>query len=789
MRILVEGEQRYTKEQILSALGQHPGAPLDSLAIDGGLKRLWTSFHVRADVLYREVEGGVELQVRVEELPSDREPRFVGNIKVKLKTLKKWALLEGYQREGFYFAEVNIVKRGDSEALPDVIFEIREGPKVRVKGVVIDGNESMPDTRFLYFFKDGLSHLAKRKLNPPSLFNWFGTAFVEETLQADVLAMRTVYRERGWLDAVVEIERLEFSEDQKGVVVHIAVDEGVRYRVSSLDIQAYQWVDPDSPGDQRLEPVDMVFPKDVLLSKCELRKGALYEKLSVQRDEVKLRDFYGDRGYISHPSLPRRVNWSFEEPTLVFDVENHTVAVTYRIAQGRRLRIREILFAGSYHTRDRVLRRELSVFPGQFADLKEINRSLARIQATGFFKDDLNRLEHKDPIFRFLSVPDDPSMVDLQFEVDEGRVVDFNISGGLDSNNGLFGIVSLTMRNFDITDLPSSFWGTFSEIYHKEAFHGAGQLLQLEIAPGTQVSRFRIRFLEPDLFRSHLKPVSLDVDLLKRLRRYDSHNEDRFTQSLRLGRKLSHDLWGAVGIVNNDVRLDSLDPSGVPPALAQQAAQGQQRYTGLTFDVNKRSLDNVYLPKSGYTARWGNQLYGSFLGGAYDYFATEVHGEYYVTAYERDDGTKPVVFFGLDGGVSVPYGDTQLTPYSERYFLGGVRSLRGFEFRGVGPMDPASGYPIGGQTFMAGTVEFQYPLHTVVQPGTYQRLESLRGTLFFDWGLQDPEQFTLDPDQLRASVGFGVGLAWPIPIILNFGFPVLKEPGDKTQVFSFNLGF
>ena len=83
----------------------------------------------------------------------------------------------------------------------------------------------------------------------------------------------------------------------------------------------------------------------------------------------------------------------------------------------------------------------------------------------------------------------------------------------------------------------------FSEIYHKEAFHGAGQLLQLEIAPGTQLSRFRARFLEPDIFRTHLKPISLDLDLFKRLRIYETHDEDRFEQRIRFGRKFTHDLW------------------------------------------------------------------------------------------------------------------------------------------------------------------------------------------------------------------------------------------------------
>ena len=162
LSIYVVGAQRFSESQLISALGQRVDEPLDPAAINAGLKRLWTNFRVRGDVSLEEVDGGVVLFLEVEELPSDREPRFVGNDKVDDDDLRRWALLEeqqelpihqaervrqrlleGYAREGFYFAEVNIVKRGaEQEAgaegrpvLPDVIFEIREGPKVRVKGV------------------------------------------------------------------------------------------------------------------------------------------------------------------------------------------------------------------------------------------------------------------------------------------------------------------------------------------------------------------------------------------------------------------------------------------------------------------------------------------------------------------------------------------------------------------------------------------------------------------------------------------------------------------------------
>lgn len=816
--IEVRGARRYSETQLVAALGQKTGEPFAEQRIDAGLKRLWTNFRVRAEVLAREVEGGLALTLVVVEMPSDREPRFAGNDKVDDDTLRRWALLEeqqevpmhqaervrqrlleGYRRDGFYFAEVNVVKRGEGSGLPDVIFEIREGPKVRVKGVELHGNDSMPDDRFLYFFRSGLSHLAKRKLNPPSPFSWFGTPFVEETLQADVLAMREVYRDGGWLDAVVEVERLEFRPDKRGVVIHIAVDEGQPYTVSEVSIQGLRWVGEgaSASAEDRYEPTELVFPEEELLELCDLGPGVRFEKGDLAHDRIALRDHFGDEGYLSHPSLPPTLRWDFLDPLTVFDVENKTVALTYRIVQGSRLKIREILFAGSQHTRDRVLRRELSVFPGQFADLREINRSLARIQATGYFRDDLNRLEHREPSYRFIEVADDPSLVDLQFEVDEGRVVDFNLTGGVDTNDGVFGLISLTMRNFDISDPPSSFWRTWSEIYNKEAFHGAGQLLMLEVAPGTELSRFRARFLEPDIFRRHLEPISLDADLTKRVRLYETHDEDRFTQSVKLGRKFTHDTWGAVGIMNTLIDLDDLEDDA-PPGLRAQSSLGEHDFQTLTFDLNTRSLDNVYLPRKGYTASFGAGLTDDALGGAFNMVSTELHSSFYVPAYEKADGTQPVFHVSVNAAVTTPYGDTDEVPFSERYFLGGSRTLRGFDYREVGPFydQPGQQFPgqtkpgeaLGGETSVYGTIEFRYPLHSVVQPGTYERLESLRGTLFLDYGILDVDPFQLDLEELRASVGFGIGLAWPFPITLNFGFPILERDGDGTRLFSFSLG-
>jgi outer membrane protein insertion porin family len=819
--VRVEGQKRYSAEQLVAALGQKAGDPLDPRVVDDGLKRLWRSFRVRAEVGVVELEGvgpagepRVELVLRVSEQPSDVEPRFVGNDAIDLETLRKWALLdqrtelylhqaqrvrlrllEGYSREGFYWAEVNVVTRGEDEqgaALSDVIFEIREGPKVRVREVTLHGNESMPDRRSWIFFRDGLSALAKRELKGPAITNlWRGEPFVMETLEADLLAMRGVYRDRGWLDAVVELERLEFNRDRNRVTIHVAVDEGPRYRVRSLSIEGLQVSTAD--GQEELVEQELVIPREELLALCELTPGSFYEATTVRADQGALRDAYGERGYLDHPSLSdppfqRGYAWEFlDPPVTVFDLEEHTVDVVYRLVQGRPLFIREIQFSGTTHTRDRVLRREVSVFPGQRADLREINRSLRRIQGTSFFSDQFNPADHREPFYRFVPVEGDPDRVDLEFQVQEGRVIDFSVSGGVDSNEGAFGLIALTMRNFDLADTPRSLGSTFSEIYDKEAFHGAGQRLDIELSPGTQLSRYRLHFLEPDLFRLHLNPISLDLDLTKRIRRYRTHDEDRTSYGFRIGRKFTRDLSMSVGYTYSVIDVDNLDDPAVPPLLQQQKQESPAPLAGPTFDLSWRDLDNYIAPRSGFSLRWNNAFNTDAMGSDYDFVDSQVHWDGYRPVAEKADGTRVIVHLGVDAGVAVPYGQTDDVPYTERYFLGGSRIMRGFAFRGVGPVDVLSGHPLGGETYLTTSLELYYPLHSVTQPGTYERREMLRATLFTDWGVLDPDAFQIDPREVRGTVGFGFGLAFPIPLTLNFGFPVIYQEVDRRQVFSFTI--
>lgn len=812
--IEVIGNLRYRAEEIITGLGQEIGAPYDALTIDRGITNLLSSLKVRVDEISpRDVSATeIDLIVRVHEMRVDLEPLFFGNVDIDLETLKEWAqisgqselfvyqtnrvrsrLLQEYRRNGYHWVEISVHTRdpedeGLTTGLTDVAFEIHEGPRVRVREVTFEGNYEFPD-RGVLFWKDGLSTLSKRDLEGPGVFNWRGSVFDEEVLEADLQAMRQVYRDRGFLDAIVEVKSLEFSPDRSRVRIHIIVDEGEPYRIGSISIRAKGFeVSGDGRQYRYTEGEELLFPEEELLEVCELEPGRRYE-LAVRRgDEYRLRDYYGAKGYLSHPSLPPESKWTFLDPEDAANPETHTVDLVYVLYQGRRLKINEIKISGTEHTRDDVVRREISVFPGQTADITEINKSLGRIQGTNFFSDSFSPLEHHEPEYRFLPVEGDNTLVDLEFIVEEGRVVDANFAGGVASDSGIFGLITLSMRNFDITDLPSSPWAMFSEIYHKEAFHGGGEALDIEISPGTQLTRGRLHYFRPDIFDTPLTPIGFDIDLLVRDRIFRTHDEGRADGKIRISRRFSHNTVVSGGFQIAEVEIERLDPP-TPAALAAQEAQGKGLYTALLLDFVHRDVDNRLSPRDGFVFSARNSLFTEALGGDFNYLQSNLGFDWYKPIERGEDKLPHVFHFELDAGIMQPFDGTGTVPYSERYQAGGNRLLRGFEFRGVGPNDPVSGEPLGGETLLAGSLEYWFPLYSVLQPGTFRRIETLRGGPFLDFGVLDNSPLELDLDELRVSAGFSIGLSHPLPIQLNFGWPLRKGDGDQLEVLSFSFQF
>jgi len=812
--IEVEGARRYSEDRLRAALGLRVGDAYSSAKVEQGVEYLWSLFQTRADVVGKiEEDGQLGLRLIVVELPADLEPRFIGFDEVALEDILEWCqlqdrrelyfhqvprverqILDGYRREGHYHAQVRaVIKDPDEDDAPDapgdVIFEIIEGPKVNVSSVIVHGNESLPDTGAL-IWKGGLKHLSSVELAGPSLFDWNGADFVEETLKADLVAMRNVYRDRGFLNAVVELDYLDFSEDRSWVDVHVVVDEGRPFRVTRVSIEAFDLI-PNPAGDQYppLErPAELIYPLEELMAELTLEPAAVYEKTSVNADRFALRDFYGKDGHIEHASLGPENTWRWLDPELIFDIESAEVQVIYRLAQGRRLRIRDVLISGATHTRDHVIRRNISVDPGDLADMSEIIASLRRLNRLEYFSDERDPLGHRDPYFEFRTVPGEPGEVDIVFVVEEGRVVDFNIAGGVDSNDGLFGILSLSMRNFDIFDVPDSFLGMFGEIYRKEAFHGGGQTLSIQVSPGAVRDQALIRFVEPDIFGLHRDRWSFAGEYSIYDRIYDYNDEKRTTRRVTFGRQLGFDGSVNMGVVTRDIKIREVDDDVLTdPEMGSLTQQiGTSLLNGLTLGFSYRNTDAPFNPKDGRIVAWNNEVDFDAMGSDWQLWTSTLSWDEYFKLGSDLEAVPPGLRLSTGAGLVLPYGDTDVVPYSERLFLGGYSSLRGFRFRGVGP-NSARGHVMGGESMLRASLEYRVPLVTQVRPGSYQEIEMFRIHFFVDAGVLGVAYDDLDFGEMRSAAGVGFALIYPIPISFNFGWPIEAGADDRRQVFSFNI--
>lgn len=804
--VVFEGLSTFPEDVVLEAIGLELGKPLQFMQREQRVASLFRDYGLFVQrILPEDVPGGVRLTIVILEFEVDLEPSFIGNESFPQEKLLEWAglvdrselylheadgviqrLAEGYRRAGFHFVEVVWVA---SDPLPgkrvrDLVFVILEGPKVRCIEVEIVGNDSLPDVGFL-FWKGGLRELSSPKITGRGAFSWFGSVFIEEELRADLVAMRQVYRDGGWLDAEVQLEPLEFNDGRNKVRVKIHVDEGPQYKVASVDLVAVELA-VDSDGRSVETEVPFVFPKDELIAEMELKPGVAYDTAHRNHDRAALQRYFGERGYLAAVQFlnPGEASGFRTLPTeVLLDPENAQVHIRLKIVQGRPRTVRVVEIRGNTHTHDDVVRREISILPGETADMAKIQRSLQRIRGLGYFLDHQDP-GHRPPSYRFREVPGEPDLIDIEYQVEEGRVVDFQLQGGVASDSGLVGLISLSHSNFDSTELPSGLFATPGEIYRREAFHGNGESIAIDLSPGSRVSFWRFSYRHPDLFQDHFDRWGIAVEAQNRDRIYRSHDEDRTHFKLDTTRRFDQgDLSLRFGPIWQRVKLEDLSPGTLPATLLNSSVDAT--FIGFGARLSWSQLDNSRMPRDGIYAYGELSYFGGALGGEEDLLKFEARFEQYFELGSSTGEIDPVLVLEGGAGIAMPFGDSDQAHYAERWFLGGSRRLRGFDYRGVGPNEGS--HSVGGETMVYGSLELRWPLFSTPIAGTSRKAEMFRGGPFVDIGVLDPDAWDLDLDELRVSYGLSFALVRPIPISFSLGWPLMDGEGDDTQVFSFSL--
>lgn len=364
---------------------------------------------------------------------------------------------------------------------------------------------------------------------------------------------------------------------------------------------------------------------------------------------------------------------------------------------------------------------------------------------------------------------------DIDVYVTETQTGSINFGGAFNSDNGLVGQVIINERNFDITRFPRR----FRDITDGTAWRGAGQNFRLELVPGNDIQRYLVSFSEPYLFGTN---YSFSASGYLFDRRYFDWDENRLGGRISVGRRLTPDLSFSLGLRLESVDIDNPrrpDANGQSPSAQLNDVLGSSNLFVANAGLIRDTRDHPFLATEGtYFSATVSQAFGDF-----SYTRGDIDWRTYRLLYQRPDGSgRHTISFGTKVGFT-----GSDTPAFEQYIGGGFSTLRGFDFRGVGPTEGAVpgdvGIRVGGEFQWLNTLEYNFPLTAD---------DMIKGVAFCDFGTIE-DSVELQSENFRVAPGLGLrisvpGLGLGAPLAFDFAFPVSTAEGDEEQVFSFYLG-
>ncbi|HAB15239.1 MAG TPA: outer membrane protein assembly factor BamA, partial [Verrucomicrobiales bacterium] len=659
-----------------------------------------------------------------------------------------------------------------------VTFEIVESTKVRIKKVNFEGNEAFSDKRL-------------RKVIKTRSWNWLGWLtgagkFKEDQFEEDKEKLRDFYGENGYVDFEIKQVEFEFPRTNR-MFIDFTVSEGSQFRVGQVTFEG-NTVFPQG------EIIANMRDDRGVMTRPRLVPGAIFTPGDLEKDLLGLQNFYGSQGYIDARVQAQKI------PNVVA----RTIDLKYVIREGTKSFVEKIEIKGNTKTKDTVIRRELALSPGETFDMVRVKISKQRLEQMNYFE----KVDTKD------DPTDAPGQRNLIVAVEEKNTGNIALGAGYSSVDKLVGYIEVTQGNFDLFNPPN--------------FTGGGQKARLRAQIGTQRQDYILGFTEPWFLGRRLR---LDTELYYRDLQYlsDNYTQTILGGSIGLTKQLPHNFTlnttytlQEVDIILNNAFLNSfattiqnyeyLTNNGVVsiigtnttpaelPVFIQQA--GKTLVSSLTWSLSHDTRNNLMLPTRGHLVQFEPMLAGGPLGGQADFYQLEVKAAQYwspANLFSPASGTydffkEHILEIIGNVGVVSAYGDgdrglTGVVPIFNRWYLGGMYSLRGFEFREVGPKQPLTGEPTGGGTYWFGSAEYSVPV-----------VPRVRFALFFDAGMVYPDSYSFTPQEYLdgTSTGFynsnwGIGLRLNLPIgplRLDYGIPIKTDQfNDGGGRFQFGVGY
>ena len=735
-------------ELILAHIRTKVGDPYVRTAVDDDIKSLYgTGFFYNIQVVENTEEGGMGLTYVLQGKPRLVSMKFTGNTKYKEpKLLKKVSSKVGepldehklfndaeeikkmYQKAGYPQTQVKYNSSIDEIAgTGSATFEITESPKVKINSLVFPGAEAFKQNELRQVMKVGRWGW---------LTGWWpgSKTFKQDQFDEGKEKLTDFYREHGYIDFDIKDTKFNYPTPKR-VDISVAVAEGKPYKVGAVDLHGNE-----------------LFPAADVTRGLRMKVGDTFTPGGLSRDVEAVEDFYGVKGYID-------VNQSSGNLRVVRvpNTDTGTMDLDFQIKEGQKSFVEKIEIKGNAKTKDRVIRRELAVSPGETFDMTRVKLSKKRLEGLNYFEKVDARPEPTDV----------PNRKNLVVDVEEKNTGNFSVGAGFSSVDSIVGFAEVSQGNFDLFNPPT--------------FTGGGQKIRLRLQLGTQRQDYVLTFVEPWFLG---RKLSLGVDLYHRELDFQSkanlYNEARTGVKVSLTKALGSDfLIGSVSYNMEQVGINSVS-TNAPASIVNERGNSVLAKFGASLAYDTRN--STMLPDHGQRTELEATLAGPL--GDHEFYKVELKSAWYLKGFFRGH----IIELAARSGVASGFGSSVSVPFYERYYLGGLYSLRGFDYRAVGPheylQDGVNTEPVGGNTFWFGTAEYSIPI-----------IERLRVAMFYDIGNVYSKSYSFATDNGRPAYydnwGIGLRLNLPIgPLRLDYGVPIKHDNfSNSGGRFQFGVGY
>ena len=801
------GQFSISEEIIRANIRSRAGDVYRPVTVDDDIRSLYSTHHFYDVRVTRERadDGGMVLTFVIQPNPRLTDIKIQGNSKIKESEIKKKitskigealderklftdsrAIEDLYQKKGYPRTEVQAKSSVDEGAgRGTVTFEVKESPKIKIARVEFVGAEDFDQAKLRKQLKGTKRHW---------MWSWLTRSgiFKDDKFEEDKERLTTFYREKGYID--FDIKDVEFVNlTPRSMVVRLHIFEGRQYKVGKITFEGTTMIptnaiSPDfKPGRAPKDRAERVRWQEsaVLNRSFKMKEGDIFKLKDLTADTEAVGNFYDSRGHID---VARDGGLRVKR---IPNTETGTMDIKYQVDEGQKSLVEKIEIRGNTRTKDKVIRRELAISPGETFDMTRVKISESRLRG----------LEYFSKVDAQPEATEAPGRKDLLVTVEEQETSKFSLGAGFSSIDQLVAYTEVTMGNFDI--------------FHPPTFTGGGQKFRAALQIGTQRQDYVLEFTEPWFMD---RKLSFGTQLYHRRLNYQSvgnlYDEVRTGVRLSLSKSLPRplllenlfgtgELIGGVyynienaGILLNDGLHGNILVPGAPagPPIPGQGAGSAQNAPNALLDEDGYTIlsklgttiaydtrNNTRLPDGGQRTSATVEITSSYLGGKRDFYKLELESAWFF----------PGLFKGhvieLGGRVGVVEGlDGDSVPFYERFYLGGLQSLRGFRYRGISPREPGFDEPVGGGSLWTGYGEYSIPVFDT-EGGAGVRLAT-----FYDIGSVGEDSYDFNTSDYSSNWGFGIRLNIPRlgPLRIDYGIPIKHDAFNKgSGRIQFSVGW